>query len=526
MKGYASPIAEAAVQEDSRRCWIAAAAALFVGVVALALVFRPEEAEAVRVWLTSTAYNHCFLVLPVAIYLAWDRWPVAASVPPQPAPWLALAALPLALAWLLAERAGIWEARQLLAMGLLEILFLAVLGPRCWRTLSAPLLYLFFLVPVGGFLVPSLQSFTVHFVKAGLNVLGIPNYVTGVTIEIPEGAFYVAQACAGLRFLIASVAFGALYGCLMYTSPVRRLWFMALSLVAPVIANGFRALGLIVLAHLVGSAAAVETDHILYGWLFFSIVTFALILIGLPFRQNARRPAAVVLPGRRGARAALAAAAAVVILLAAAPRLLADRIDGLAGHAPVASGLRFPAPPDCGTAPLPAGVAKERSSAGESVETSRAYRCQGGVFIATLRRYPARVSARLLFPSAPAGDAQEASSAAPVLTRTVAVGSGAAAQRWTITESERGGLYAATALAFWVDGRPAPGGIRSRLRQAVNALSPGAVSPMVAIVSYTTPQKPGAGRRAIDRFLSGTATLSRQLAASSATDHSLPGSRR
>lgn len=526
MKGYALPVAEAALQDDARRRWIAAAAALLVGVVALGLVFRPEEAEAVRVWLASTAYNHCFLVLPVAIYLAWDRRQALASVPPHPAPWLALAALPLALAWLLAERAGIWEARQLLAMGLLEILFLAVLGLRCWRALSAPLLYLFFLVPVGGFLVPALQSFTVDFVKVGLNVLGIPNYITGVTIEIPEGTFYVAQACAGLRFLIASVAFGALYSCLMYTSPVRRLWFMALSLVVPIIANGFRALGLIVLAHLVGSAAAVETDHILYGWLFFSIVTFALILIGLPFRQSARRPAAAAPPGRRGPLTALAAATAVVILLAAAPRLLADRIDGLATRAPVAGDLRFPAPPDCRAAPLPAGVEKDRSSAGESVETSRAYRCQGGVFIATVRRYPARVSARLLFPPAPAGDAQEASSAAPVLTRTVAVGSGAAAQRWTITESERGGLYTATALAFWVNGRPAPGGVRSRLRQAVNALSPRAVSPMAAIVSYTTTQEPGAGRHAIDRFLSGTATLSRQFAESSVTDHSPLESRR
>jgi exosortase A len=526
MRGYAFPAAaEAPVQEDLRRRWVAAAVALAVGVLTLALVFRPEEAEAVRVWIGSTAYNHCFLVLPVALYLAWDRRQVMATVSPQPSPWIALAALPVALCWLLAERAGIWEARQLLAMSLLQILFLAVLGPRGWRALSAPLLYLFFLVPVGGFLIPSLQNFTVHFMKTGLDVLGIPNYVTGATIEIPEGTFYVAQACAGLRFLIASVAFGALYGCLMYTSPVRRLLFMALSIVVPVIANGFRALGLVVLAHLLNSAAAVETDHILYGWLFFSIVTFALILIGLPFRQTGHRAVAAGKPSRRGPVAALAAgAAAAVILIAAAPRLLADQIDNLAARPPVMADLRFPVPPDCTVAPLPAGSGAGRSSTVPDVEKSRAYRCRGGVFVVTLRRYPARISARRLFaPSPPVSVARGSRS---TLTRSFDAGSGAAAQRWKITEFALDDYYGAIASALWVDGRPAMGGIRSRIRQAVNALSPTAVSPVAEIVNYTTTRRPADGRRAIDRFLSGAATASRGIADRSAADAGSPGARR
>ena len=48
-------------------------AALAVGTVVLALLFLPEGRAAVGVWLASTAYGHCFLVLPMAMYLAWDR---------------------------------------------------------------------------------------------------------------------------------------------------------------------------------------------------------------------------------------------------------------------------------------------------------------------------------------------------------------------------------------------------------------------------------------------------------------------
>jgi exosortase A len=526
MSGYSSSLdAEAPARDISRRRWLTAAAALAAGVLALALVFRPEEAEAVRVWIDSTAYNHCFLVLPVAAYLAWDRRQALAATSPQPVPWLALAALPVALCWLVAERAGIWEARQLLAMSLLQILFLAVLGLRCWRTASAPLLYLFFLVPVGGFLVPFLQSFTVHFMAGGLDVLRIPNYVAGMTIEIPEGAFYVADACAGLRFLVASVAFGVLYGCLMYTSPVRRLVFVALSLVVPVIANGFRALGLVVLAHILGSATAVETDHVLYGWLFFSIVTFALILIGLPFRQTARHPIAAeegrTSPNLRGPIAVLAGIAAIVVVLsAAAPRLLADRLDDPAVLSPAAADTRFPVPSDCTPAPLPDHPLVKPEMPPPGVAESHAYRCRGGLFVVTLRRYPAHISARPLFDD-PLRPQIAWRGSEPAVTRIFDVGG--AAQPWRIVEFGRGprtdgDRYAAVASALWIAGRPAKNAIEGRLRQAVNALSPEAVSPLAAIVTYTAAGGPARGRRALDSFLADTATTSPATGGNSAAD--------
>src|SRR5215471_13364836 len=98
-------------------------------------------------------------------------------------------------------------------------------------------------------------------------------------IEVPGAKFTVAEACAGLRFLIASVALGALYGYLMYRSWTRRIIFLALSIVVPIIANGFRVMGISVLGYLLSSAEAATADHILYGWLFFSIVSLLLILI-------------------------------------------------------------------------------------------------------------------------------------------------------------------------------------------------------------------------------------------------------
>jgi EpsI family protein len=183
-------------------------------------------------------------------------------------------------------------------------------------------------VPSGAFLVPALQAFTAHFAVAGLHVLGIPVYSTGALIEIPAGTFAVAEACAGLRFLIAAVAFGVFFAILTYRSPWRRGVFIALCVIVPVIANGFRALGLIAAAEWVGSPTAALADHVLYGWIFFSVVLLALIVIGRWFSDGGRPDFETVtsasssrLPARKiltaGLACAIAALVAPVLALAA-----------------------------------------------------------------------------------------------------------------------------------------------------------------------------------------------------------------
>ncbi len=260
--------------------------ALAIGIAVWVLLFYPEAVAAENVWSESTAYNHGFLILPIVVWLLWDRRFRLVGVTPRPLPLVALAAIPVAAVWLLADRLGVMEGRQLMAMTLFQLTVLGVLGWQVYWLLLGPLLYLYFLVPFGAFITPALQDFTTWFVGWGLNLFGIPNYIDRYLIQIPGGAFYVAQACAGLRFLIAAIAFACLYALLIYRSNWRRLIFIAISLVVPVIANGLRALGIVTLGYMEGSAKAAATDHVLYGWMFFSIVILLLVLMGLPFRED------------------------------------------------------------------------------------------------------------------------------------------------------------------------------------------------------------------------------------------------
>src|SRR5262249_26589319 len=137
----------------------------------------------------------------------------------------------------------------------------------------------------GDFLVPWLQDFTARFSVDALRLSGIPVYSDGFRISIPNAEFYVAEACAGLRFLIATIAFGVLFAYFMFRSWTRKILFVLLCLLTPIPANRFRAYGLLLLAYLTDGALAAGVDHIVYGWVFFSLVTLGLTALGWAMRD-------------------------------------------------------------------------------------------------------------------------------------------------------------------------------------------------------------------------------------------------
>jgi exosortase A len=311
---------------------------LCIGIAALvfAIVFRSDISGAFRVWIESTAYNHCFLILPLIGFLLWERRAVFAAVSPHPSFWPLVLMPLLSAVWLIAAVLDIQEGRQLLVVAMFEVVLLVALGPRPARLLLAPLLFLFFLVPTGAFLVPSLQKITAHIAVGGLRALNIPVFSDGFMIEIPEGTFEVAEACAGLRFLIASAVFGCFFAVVMYRSSIRRAAFIILSIAVPIAANGLRALGIIVLAHLEGNAAAVEADHILYGWFFFTLVIIIVTAIGMTFAQKIdRRPRILSTGWSTISPWRFAAAIPAAVLLALTGPAYAARLDALYPHDPL-----------------------------------------------------------------------------------------------------------------------------------------------------------------------------------------------
>ncbi|MXO66024.1 exosortase A [Altericroceibacterium endophyticum] len=234
-------------------------------------------------WWNSSTYNHVLLVPFILMWLVGIRWPVLRQMRPQ-SWWPGLIWLSAALfGWFLGRVSGVDMVGQLGAVLALQGAVMALLGPRISAALLFPLFYMLFLVPFGDELVPGLQMITARITIALTHWSGIPAQIEGVFIDTPAGLFEVAEACSGVKFLIAMIALGSLIAHVCFISWPRRIAFMALAVIVPILANGARAWGTIFIAQSQGIEFAAGFDHIFYGWIFFALVMAVLLLVAWRF---------------------------------------------------------------------------------------------------------------------------------------------------------------------------------------------------------------------------------------------------
>lgn len=259
-------------QPAADRSWSRHMIMLVVGWAVLLALFHRDALHLVTIWWTSSTFTHCLLILPVLGWLVWLRRPELAKLSPG-AWWPGLIWLGGgAFAWLLGDAASVALLRQLGLVVMLQALVPCLLGPQVTRGVIFPLFYSFFLVPLGEELVPPMQTLTADMAMALLRITGIPAYIEGIFITTPAGYFAVAEACSGVKFLVAMAALAVLTAHLCFQSFARRTGFLVFALVVPILANGVRAFGTIWMAEQWGTQYAAGADHIIYGWFFFGSV--------------------------------------------------------------------------------------------------------------------------------------------------------------------------------------------------------------------------------------------------------------
>ena len=308
----------------------------------IALFANDWRAMAAQWWNTST-YTHVLLVPAILVWLVVLRRRELARLVPQ-AWWPGLIVVAgAAFVWVLGSFAGLSLARQLGAVALLQGAALTMLGLRVGAGLAFPLAYMLFLIPFGDELIPLLQSITARITMALLAFSGVPASLEGVFITTPTALFKVAEACSGVKFLVAMTAFATLAANLCFRAWPRRVVFVAATLALAVLANGVRAWGTVIVAHHRGVEFASGFDHIFYGWIFFAVVIALVLALGWRWFDRAPDDAQID-----------AAAIAASPLLA---RLAQRRISGNAALALTLSlalgGMAWAATADRLAAPLP-----------------------------------------------------------------------------------------------------------------------------------------------------------------------------
>lgn len=283
-----SPASEQALLSRISPKWREALAVLILGALASVVVTIREWAEMLHQWWNIDTYSHILLIPIIIGWLVALKASELAKLAPRPwLPGLGVVALGLSL-WLIGRVTETNLIAHAGAVGTLQGIVIAVLGPRVCTMLALPLCFGVFLVPFGDEIIEPLQVVTAEIAIWLTHLSGIPAFSDGIYIDTPVGLFIVAEACSGVRFLIAMITLSVLVAYTRFTSWSRRAAFMVASIIVPIVANGIRAWGTIYIAQSQGVEFAAGFDHVFYGWFFFAFVV--VLILGCAWRYFERDP--------------------------------------------------------------------------------------------------------------------------------------------------------------------------------------------------------------------------------------------
>jgi exosortase A len=261
--------------------WKSHLIALALTIAAIIAVFHRDAADMAGIWWNISTYNHAIFIVPIIGWLIMQRIDEVKLLEPR-SWWPGLIGVAIGgFGWMLGEAGGISLFRHAALVLMVQSAVLTILGPTVMRGILFPIFYLIFLIPIGDEAVPLLQTITADMCMFFLALVGIPAHIEGVFITTPVGLFEVAEACSGVKFLVAMVAYSALVANVCFTSWKRRILFLIMAFIVPIIANGLRAFGTIWTSELTGSVEfAASVDHIIFGWIFFAVVMLIVMAIG------------------------------------------------------------------------------------------------------------------------------------------------------------------------------------------------------------------------------------------------------
>jgi exosortase len=236
----------------------------------------------VRQWASDENYSHGFIIVPFAVYFAWQKRHALAALPAQPG----MGGLALVACSLVVFLAGLLGAELFLArislIGVLTGSIWFLFGARHVRLLAFPLLLLFLMVPLPALVFNQiafpLQLFASRVVETVLTTVGVPVLREGNVLELASTKLEVAQACSGIRSLVSLLTLGIILGKLSEPRLGIRVLLALLTVPVAIAANAARVAGTGLAANWMGAQAAEGFLHAFSGWLVF-LAAFGLLLL-------------------------------------------------------------------------------------------------------------------------------------------------------------------------------------------------------------------------------------------------------
>ncbi|HEX7360471.1 MAG TPA: exosortase/archaeosortase family protein [Bryobacteraceae bacterium] len=247
----------------------------------LILCYAPILYRLVAEWTNNQDMGYGFFVPIVAAYIAWQRRHLLLASPRQPNGW-GLVVVIYAACEALAATIGAELFTQRLAFVIALFGVVLYLGGTRWvKILLFPLLLLLFMIPIPEIIYATLtlklQMIASSLGEMLITAVGIPVFRTGNVLHLPSQNLDVAEACSGIRSLLALGFLSLVYA---YFAD-KRVWMRWALLIATIpiaiVANGIRVAFSGVLSQ-VNTKYAQGGYHELEGYIVFIVALIALLI--------------------------------------------------------------------------------------------------------------------------------------------------------------------------------------------------------------------------------------------------------
>ena len=255
--------------------------ALIICVALMGVLFYDGLELMVTWWTTREEYGHGFMIPLITAFLIWQRKDKLENID-FTGSWTGVILVLFGIfVFFLSELASIYTISQYAFLITLYGIALSLMGRTGFRVILAPLIILFFMIPLPNFifndLSAQLQLISSQLGVAVIRLFGISVYLEGNVIDLGVYKLQVVEACSGLNYLFPLMTLGFI-SAYFFTGALWKKVIIFLSTIPITIFMNSLRIGLIgVAVEYWGVEMAEGILHDFEGWVVFMACTAILV---------------------------------------------------------------------------------------------------------------------------------------------------------------------------------------------------------------------------------------------------------
>lgn len=269
--------------------WRYTGIALAVISILIVVVYLQTVVYLMKIWgdISVGEYGHGYLVLAISFYLVMVNRKRLLSIAPCPSYAILPLVLLASLFWL---SALIVDVEVLQTVGLLLVILASawtIVGHKAIKILAFPILFISFAIPIWFPLSPLLQDLTADVVFWITRFIEVPAFREENLIVLPAGTFAIEEPCSGLRYLLAALTLGSLYGYMNYVTLPARIAVVLVAAAVAILANILRVFVVVYMGYITDMQHPWVHDHLMLGWYIFGGLVAVMLFLDSRFYRHA-----------------------------------------------------------------------------------------------------------------------------------------------------------------------------------------------------------------------------------------------